>query len=158
MNSSSSISNPNIIEVDFESYDRFLQQQQQADQSPRQEYLNRQPSYARAITNEQQTRSKSSSSSSSSLLPVAARYQNPYYKGTYLSPEKQARMQNFSTEKTQVNIPSQLTLTKPEIKQRQSVASTNQNSSAPIDIDFSAYEEPSMSLQHGSTAKIVRYF
>ena len=99
---------------------------------------NRQASYARAVD---QTRSKSNSSNSTN---VADRYRNPYYTGAYLSEEKKARLEKFSTEKTQVNIPA--------------VKGGSGQQQKPVDIDFSAYDEPSMSLQQGTRAKVVRYF
>jgi hypothetical protein len=81
---------------------------------------------------------------------VAEKYRNPYYKGSNLTPQE--KLQTFTTEKTQVNIPSKLS---PQVKERKSAL---KNSGSTVDIDFSAYDEPSMSLQQGSHAKIVRYF
>lgn len=150
-------SNPDIIDVDFNAYNEqpssyvYVEETHAQKPSPRREPLgnsdwpNRQPSYSRAV--DDKTRSKSTSSTA-----LADRYRNPYYSGAYLNPEKQSRLQKFSTEKTQVNIPSQIG-NPPEVKERKSAAQQ-----APIDIDFSAYDEPSMSLQQGSRAKIVRYF
>lgn len=158
-----SSSNPNIIDVDFSAYEEEneqpssyvyveenrLQKQHQRTTSPKNRQIltdssndwpNRQASYGRAID---QTRSKSNNN-------VSDRYRNPYYTGAYLSEEKKARLEKFSTEKTQVNIPS-ASASAPVPKDRQS--------QQPVDIDFSTYDEPpSMSLQQGSRAKVVRYF
>lgn len=153
---SSSISNPNIIEVDFDAYESARQQQQTyayVDQQsqPRQQQQQHEnySSYSPQPNINDQTRSKSSTTNS-----VAERYQNPYYKGTYLTDKQQARMQAFTTEKTQVNIPSQIGghSSPPEVKERRSIQQKS------VDIDFRAYDEPTMSIQHGSRAKIVRYF
>ena len=153
---SSSCSNPNIIDVDFDAYESARQQQTYAyvdQKSPHQQQQQQQQNYssysAPQPTIIDQTRSKSSTTNS-----IAERYQNPYYKGTYLSDKQQARMQAFTTEKTQVNIPSQIGghSSPPEVKERRSIQQKS------VDIDFRAYDEPTMSIQHGSRAKIVRYF